>query len=222
MAKIDSALGSQAVGSAPQMKTYEVSDAAFDEDLHSIFNEKFDPAKFQKVSSVAGIPRSFESKVIIDTSAEDAEKEMRKNRLDALLGIKVSTKKVEMDGIPIVFRTLYQHEVRTLNVIQAKIAKAQGLEDALSRLLAYAEGSFEYKLTVLAMALVSLDDQPFSSIVGAEDLHSKVAYLTQVSQVFVESLEYHYNIFIGELKLKYGFPMTDRVIKEVAEDIKKA
>jgi len=135
------------------------------------------------------------------------EQEVRRNRLKAFLGMSVEQTVLEICGIDLCVKTLYGYEQRQVFTIYD----------------GHGGNIIDLQVQMLARAIVSIDDVPFSTIAGGNDFDVKAAFLYKFNQVIVDSFYKSYTQWLEKIRNKHiGNQSLADFMKEMTEEIKKA
>jgi hypothetical protein len=207
MSELKSPLGNRSMPQATAPRIFTVEDTSGQEypEIPG-FDDKFDQSKFRESLNQETIDR-LNGKSVIQHSAGKKEKQQitqpRKSRLEALLGLRTETKTITINDVPIQIRTLYTSEQKEINQ--------------------FINSDIDLQLNICARCVVSINDEPLTTIVGSKNVEDIVAFFEESHYVLVQSIYANYIIFARSVNEVYGKNITmEQLSKEVGEDIKKA
>jgi hypothetical protein len=130
----------------------------------------------------------------------------KKDKIEALLGLKKIRESVEIDGHTIVLQNLCGADMAFALDIVANVSKN------------YLEQLFDTRHVYLALSLYSIDGEKFSDLLGNDDNFE--TRLSIVENMTEDALRILHDVFDNKINIK--MPQTEKEAMEVASDIKKS
>ncbi len=204
MPQFESTLGAKGFSGNSGLREYDVPDESpYTEDrdfTNRMHMEKSD-------TELAKMEQEIKAAKEARRTGKERLNEGAKRRIEMLLGMTKLTRSVELDGNIYSFQTLRSQDMREVYILAAQFDGT-------------VQFPYEIRRQSVARSLTQIAGLEVVQFLGDNSLESRLAFLDQLPEPFVQRLFVEYQELVKESNDKYAVK-TEAEMREVVEDLKK-